>query len=97
MELPECQDIDYDGEGPAPAAPSAPMPETRIPVPEGEEEIFLDETMAEARRPEIVQSETKEVFQDIYMQLFAAFGVIMVLSILFVIWARIDDWQQGKR
>lgn len=97
MELPECQDIDYDGEGPAPAAPSVPMPETRVPVPEGEEEIFLDETMAEARRPEIVQSETKEVFQDIYMQLFAAFGVIMVLSILFVIWARIDDWQQGKR
>ncbi|MEL7028093.1 MAG: glycoside hydrolase family protein [Pseudomonadota bacterium] len=101
--LPECQETPAGSASEPEAAPeteTAPSAEEPVvELPPGEEPVILDETVTgeEVGMPDGPAIVPEEVYQDIYMQLFAAAGLVMILNILWVIWARIDDWNNGKR
>ncbi|MEM8986465.1 MAG: lysozyme [Pseudomonadota bacterium] len=65
------------------AEPAAPTPANEM-----TEEVIVDPA------PSV---DMEEVFNDIYVQLYVAFGVIIFFAVLYIIFARTDDWRKGKR
>jgi len=66
-------------------------------LPPGEEPVIVDGMMAETADDGGPMLTREEVFQDIYMQLFAGAGILLAACVVYVILARIDDWLKGRR